>query len=451
VWSATPAPNIGGSQGDVLSAVSCTAVAVCAAVGSTAQGTLSNRWNGSTWTAQPTPVPYASPQYSQLTSVSCVSDTACVTVGQYADQLFNRLPFADAWDGSAWMSMPMPGPMGTPGSQLAGVSCPSATMCVAVGSNGDFQSFSELWNGSKCKGSLLSAWTPPGSTQASLSSVSCPTTRACVAVGSYIASGQLHALTEQWNGSAWTAMGNAQADSGTLVSVACTTSTSCMAVGSTNASTPGAFAESWDGTGWQSVPTPAGAGSQKLLAVACPAAGTCEAVGYGTNGGSSPQAPIVDGWDGATWSQQLTPSFRTASRLSGVSCGSTTLCTAVGYQSNGAATLAEQWNGSAWALQLTPNSTGATSNSLDAVACPTTTTCVAIGRSQGGSPGMATTLAERWDGTSWVAQPIPTQGLLLSVSCPTTSFCSAAGAGGKSLGDSSGNGTNLTLVESYVA
>ena len=44
---------------------------------------------------------------------------------------------------------------------------------------------------------------------------------------------------------------------------------------------PGAFAETWDGTRWrlQPVPTPAGAAPAELFGVSCPVPGSCTAVG----------------------------------------------------------------------------------------------------------------------------------------------------------------------------
>jgi hypothetical protein len=42
-------------------------------------------------------------------------------------------------------------------------------------------------------------------------------------------------------------------------------------------------------------------------------------------------------------------------------------------------TLAERWNGSSWAIQSTPNPTGARSNILYGVSCPSTTACTAVG------------------------------------------------------------------------
>src|SRR5204862_347064 len=64
-------------------------------------------------------------------------------------------------------------------------------------------------------------------------------------------------------------------------------------------------------------------------------------------------------WDGSSWSVQPTPNPMggSNSELVGVSCTSSSACTAVGNSSSG--TLAEVWDGSSWSIQPTPNPAGA--------------------------------------------------------------------------------------------
>src|SRR5438128_1052733 len=81
------------------------------------------------------------------------------------------------------------------------------------------------------------------------------------------------------------------------------------------------------------------------------------------------------------WRLQPTtnPSVAKVSQLSGVSCPSLGVCTAVGFfehNVNGENfTLAEHWNGSSWAIQPTPNPAGTQGTVLVGVSCASTSAC----------------------------------------------------------------------------
>jgi hypothetical protein len=148
------------------------------------------------------------------------------------------------------------------------------------------------------------------------------------------------------------------------------------------------------GADWsiQRTPSPTGSTLSSLAAVSCPSAKTCVAVGsYG-----SPEAPLAEIWNGAHWSIQPTanPSGSTNSSLLAVLCTSATACTAVGQYTNSTGkqlTLAERWNAASWAIQATPNPTGALfDGSLAGVSCASTTVCTAVG-SRGNSTGKEAT------------------------------------------------------------
>lgn len=105
------------------------------------------------------------------------------------------------------------------------------------------------------------------------------------------------------------------------------------------------------------------------------------------------------------WSIQPTPNPAGAmnSFLPGVSCTTTSACTAVGYSistSNVVTNLAKRWNGTAWSIQTIPNPGGAVISSLASVACTSSTACTAVGNSFN-SANVQRTLAEHWNGTSW--------------------------------------------------
>jgi hypothetical protein len=98
--------------------------------------------------------------------------------------------------------------------------------------------------------------------------------------------------------------------------------------------------------------------------------------------------------------------------------------------------VAEHWNGVRWSLQPISQSPSATSlYSLNGVSCPTTTSCTAIGSIDGTTNLTTTLLAESWDGTSWTQEAIPppdnpatdSNFSLQSVSCAAPNQCQAIG------------------------
>jgi hypothetical protein len=109
----------------------------------------------------------------------------------------------------------------------------------------------------------------------------------------------------------------------------------------------------------------------------------CTAVGYYVNSAGTPET-LAEHWDGTTWTIQPTPNGEVS--LSAVSCTSATACSAVGdYVSTiapgttGELTLAEAWDGTTWTIQPTPNSTGRANSFLNGVSCTSTTKCTAVG------------------------------------------------------------------------
>src|SRR5207302_64415 len=146
---------------------------------------------------------------------------------------------------------------------------------------------------------------------------------------------------------------------------------------------------------------------------------------------------LAERWNGSSWAIQSTPNPAGAMStvLRAVSCPSTTLCTAVASYTNSSGvdvTLAERWNGSSWTIQSTPNPTGARSSVLYGVSCISTTLCTAVG-SYVNSSGVTVPLAEHWNGSSWAIEPssIPAgakASSLLGVACVPSTQCTAVGS-----------------------
>jgi len=292
-WALTRTAVPVGAQSTGLTAVSCPSALECIAVGDQATAstplTLAEQWNGAKWHAQSTPNP-AGTSLSLLDAVSCDSPNSCTAVGTAEGS--SEVTLAEHWDGTAWTIQPTPAPS-TPFVQLTfdGVSCPSATRCLAVGHT-DSRPFAESWNGSTWM--LVSVPVPPGGKLGRLRGISCPSVTDCIAVGSYVNSANLAVpLAEHWNGSVWTPrsapLPTNSARGGFLTGISCALTASCTAVGSFSRTsvTAQALAEVWNGTAWSLQQTATPVSHKIFLSVSCTAARTCAAVGDDTTDGGA--------------------------------------------------------------------------------------------------------------------------------------------------------------------
>ena len=354
---------------------------------------------------------------SELYGVSCSSASACTAVGDDENSADTSVSLAERWNGTAWAVQSTPTPTGSQATYFDAVSCFSASACTAVGnyvsSAGISVSLAERWNGTSW--SVQSTPNPSGATGSFLEGVSCTSASACTAVGYYLTSGTFQTLAENWNGTAWSIQSTPTPSGsigGFLNGVSCTSASACTATGFYETSTSElTLAEGWNGTAWaiQSTPAPTGATAAELYGVSCTSTSACTAVGnYVTSAGAT--VTLAERWNGTAWSVQstLTPSGAIAGYLNGISCTSASVCTGVGwYETSPGAyeTLAENWNGTAWSVQSTPNPSGASASYLLGVSCTATPSCTAAGYALNST---YTALAEGWNGTAWSIQSTPT-------------------------------------------
>jgi hypothetical protein len=335
-----------------LAAISCGAVTTCMAVGTERSKVFgfAELWNGTAWTPEVIAEP-AGAQRSGLQGVSCSSASACTVVGYYFDTSGNELTLAERWNGTHWAIQSTPSP-GVSGSQLFGISCPTSTSCTAVGGyqavvSGPEETLVEHWNGSTW--SMQTSPNVSGSTFNLLTGVSCTSASACIAVGySEDGSGFEHMLAEGWDGHVWSIEPTPYSSGlteGNFNGVSCTSATSCTAVGNETSNTEFVtLVERWNGQAWAVQSSPSGyAGA--LEGVSCTSATACTATGMyePVNG---PFLSLAEQWNGTTWSMKSvpTPKNKDFAELAGVSCVSATRCEAAGYSANSNAmsfTLAE--------------------------------------------------------------------------------------------------------------
>ena len=279
-WSSpsTLPPSAGTFDG-----VSCVRLNQCTAVGTTGPTTLADRWNGSRWKTQKIPTPLGS-NTAILNAVSCSSSTSCTAVGYYTSQSQDYFTLAEHWNGKGWRIQRIPTPTGRALSMLNGVSCPSASYCVAVGMFSPGISFVEIWNGTSWKVHVFAR--PKGAGVAGLGAVSCSSTSACTAVGEYsgkVTGFRLLPLAERWNDKTWRTQlpaVPAGAVSTALESVSCPSARACIVSGNSN-DTNGLMAEIWNGSRWavQTIEPPRGTTYDNLTGLSCNTAVNCMAVG----------------------------------------------------------------------------------------------------------------------------------------------------------------------------
>jgi hypothetical protein len=366
------------------------------------------------WTAAKAPLPAnaATSDSPGLTGVSCPSATVCIAVGNYeAKPSGTGQGLLVTRSGSSWTAAEAPLPAGAASSgaavQLFGVACPSASACVAAGSY--------TTSSHSTEGVLLtrhgSAWTAakaplPANAASdpspSLTDVTCPSTTVCVIAGVYIDSSNVaQGVLLTEHGSSWTAT---------------------------------------------QAPMPAGAAGRPVVAlshVACPVVTTCVVTGVYSNALRSFQGLLLTG-HGSSWSATkapVPPGFATDPDpdLTDVGCASATVCLATGSyldSSGNEQGLLLARHGASWSASKAPRPAGAAAGqpaSLVGVACPATA-CVAVGQytaSSGSTQGLLLT----GSGSSWSAAraPLPAGAAasknadLSYVACPVAASCVAAG------------------------
>lgn len=319
--------------GDWMTDVSCGAVNSCMAVGHYFDGDnrlSSYELSGGQWTFRDVPEP-SGPNvegFSEIDGISCTSTSACTAVGKVQIAGGVVVPLAERWNGSSWSLQAIPAPSNSPYARLLDVSCASAAECIAVGyyknTSDVWVNFSAQWKGGSW--SLLTTPNIEGTTESEVTGISCTSATFCMAVGR--SEGPRVPLTMVWNGTSWTLKKGARS-SGWLSSVSCTSSAFCMAV------TAYPNAESWNGESWsvQNWVAPSGGGGW-LNSISCSTATYCRAVGEAYK--ESRRSSFAETWSGGTWTAQVGVRKAEASSIAvDVSCILSFGCAAVGGERGG--------------------------------------------------------------------------------------------------------------------
>jgi hypothetical protein len=328
-------------------------------------------------------------------------------------------------------------------SSFAGVSCTSATFCMAVGSvtiRNTSQSLAEEWQGTSWTTTTIPQVTSGNSAvEQSLLGVDCLSASFCIAVGTDYG----NAVSDVWNGRVWTNTATASVSNDpALYSVSCASDEQCIAVGLFDPSGGGPgqpLIEDWDvSEGWR-VGTVASPSTQlsSLASVSCTASNFCMAAGSYYDNTTLQYIAFTEFSVGTAWELSFPPlhsAVPSSVTLSGVSCTSSTSCVSVGAISNNAAQIRDvsySWNGTLWTTLATPQP-GTAEDMLESVSCEggTDLNCEAVGQSSSDYPAGSQDVAVFWNGSSWSVRPSPspqTNQTLAGVSCVSTSDCEAVG------------------------
>jgi hypothetical protein len=143
-WTVEP-PNPDGVESNYISCATATTPVTCMILGNGGtdngvRGAL--LWNASTLTWTTTAYPQSTGSFSGVGPLSCPSATECIAVGSQDVPPADGLgPLGEIWNGSAWTVMntktlDFPSGLHKTGFEWYGVSCPSTTFCVAIGQKG---------------------------------------------------------------------------------------------------------------------------------------------------------------------------------------------------------------------------------------------------------------------------------------------------------------------------
>ena len=333
-WKIVTSPNVGtGTYGNQLKAVTVVSANDVWAVGFSpdpsgtplyVRRTLIEHWNGKSWSVVPSPNP-GTDTYVELNGVATISANDIWAVGHGGDPASIPLQtLTEHWNGSSWSIIPSPNPGTYNGNVLNAVDGASANDVWAVGwyqSGSTGQEGGALtmhWNGTQ--------WTVISNpSRATLYGVTAVSSNDVWAVGEQVI---LH-----WNGTNWTVVSFSPppGDSYQIFKgISATSASDIWAVGYSQWSYFSGYRYAplsyhWDGTRWNWIPN-AGNIDEYFFAVTAIASNDVWAVG--DNG-------QTQHWNGAEWTRVAAPYPGLGSRFYGVAAAAAKDVWAVGSYTDG--------------------------------------------------------------------------------------------------------------------
>jgi hypothetical protein len=303
----------GASPAEVaVQSVSCRSAVYCVAVGTS--GTIpggrpfAQTWNGRAWTLALLPRP-AGVIDTSLEGVSCAAVRVCVADGFAETPSANDLPLVETLAGTKWTIRGGALPRGASGAIVGSVSCPAVTYCVLAGQydfTAGFAPLFESWNGK-----AFARMKTPAPNGVAAAGVSCVSASSCVAVDDLVnLDNTVTSFAEVWNGRAWSLATTWPKGIPTdvLNAVSCARG-GCMGAGATGpslgVSEDGARAGAvvFNGRRWATAnfPAPPRGDISELNGASCVSATVCVAVGQVGPSSGLLTAALTGFWNGKSW------------------------------------------------------------------------------------------------------------------------------------------------------
>jgi hypothetical protein len=308
-------------------------------------------------------------------------------------------------------------------NELSGIAAEDANHAWAIGfsqnhASGNYATLIERWNG----GSWSVVASPdPGNISNFLSGVTSVDAQNAWAVGasSYQndSSTGTNALIVHWDGSSWAVVPHSQPEGSIafLLGVAAVNTQNAWAVGFAQTSATSVahtLIEHWDGRSWTTVPSPnADSGTNELDGIAAVNANDAWAVGFTRNTATGITHPLIEHWDGSSWSVMPSPApGKLINVLAAIVIVNANDIWADGYEQSASfsQTLIEHWNGKTWAVIPSKNP-GDGDNELFSINAVDANNIWGVGNYHTGS-GDLQTLIERWNGKAWSLEASPNPG-----------------------------------------
>lgn len=294
-WSLQTAPTVSTTETVYLVTIGCSSTTLCVAGGeykdsSGIYQTFAEAWNGSAWSDATLPASQGTSNNYIEGSTGCIPGGSCMIFGMYYNGTV-YLAMEDTWNGTSWSSTSMPDEGSYTNYLYGGGACYSSSFCMAVGyyyanSAGTVvDALAETWNGTAWSVALPVVY---GTSYNLFYGVSCASATMCMAVGEYYTGSVYQPLSETWNGSTWSDSVlpvSASSTGSWLLAVSCITTTACEGVGQYKDSggVLQGLSETWNGTAWSDSPLPPDAGSaveNYLSGIYCFSTERCWAAGY---------------------------------------------------------------------------------------------------------------------------------------------------------------------------
>jgi hypothetical protein len=304
-WKLIPSPSPGVTDNELFSVATVAANDVWTVGDITISGgavqTLTEHWNGTQWSVVTSPNPGAF--RNVLNGVIAVSSNDVWAVGTFNNASDVPQTLAEHWNGTQWSAIPSPN-VGHSDNFLNGATAISTNDVWAVGqfrnASGFFQTLTLHWNGKKWK---VVASPNVGTNSNVLSGVTAISTNDVWSVGNTtVSNGFFQTLTEHWNGTQWSIIPspNPNMNSSVLNAVRAVSTSDVWAVGQTSTLT---LIEHWNGTQWSVVKSPSPGTNNLLRGVAVVSAKDIWAVGFEVASGLT----LIEHWNGTKWSVVKSP------------------------------------------------------------------------------------------------------------------------------------------------